>query len=47
MIGFLSGSTVPTGVNLGPILRKRLTIHGTTLRARFAIHDRLPYAQVK
>jgi len=33
-IGWLSGSTLPAGVSLNPILRKRLTIHGTTLRAR-------------
>jgi len=33
-IGFLSGSTLPPESSLAPILRKRLAIQGTTLRAR-------------
>jgi len=34
LIGWLSGSTLPAGVNIGPILRKKLKIQGTTLRSR-------------
>ncbi|KAJ3389734.1 hypothetical protein HDU84_008329 [Entophlyctis sp. JEL0112] len=34
MLGFLGGPVVPEGVNLGPILQKRLTVRGSTLRSR-------------
>ena len=34
MLGFLSGAVLPEGASIAPILRKRLTITGSTLRAR-------------
>lgn len=34
ILGMLSGSTVPGPLNIAPILRKRITISGSTLRGR-------------
>lgn len=36
MLGFLSGPDLPAGISLAPLLFKRLTISGSTLRARSA-----------
>lgn len=33
-LGFLSGTQLPNGVNMGPIILKRLRLEGSTLRAR-------------
>jgi len=34
MIGSLGGTTLTTGIDLSPILRKRLKVEGSTLRSR-------------
>ena len=34
LLGLLSGMTLPAGVNIGPLLFKRLRVEGTTLRSR-------------
>ena len=36
LLAFLSGATVPEGASIAPILGKRLTIRGSTLRSRNA-----------
>jgi NADPH:quinone reductase-like Zn-dependent oxidoreductase len=34
LLGLMSGAVLPAGVNIGPILLKRLRIEGSTLRSR-------------
>ena len=36
LLAFLSGATVPEGASIAPVLGKRLTIRGSTLRSRNA-----------